>query len=86
MKQGELAKMDEPALEKKMQELRKELVKGNAQVATGTIPKNPRQLRNVKKTIARIHTLLRKKELEHLKTAVTKKRGERKPNKENNNE
>jgi ribosomal protein L29 len=41
-----------------MLELRKELMKENAQVAIGTVPKNPRKLRNAKKTIARIELIL----------------------------
>jgi ribosomal protein L29 len=35
-------------------------MKENAQVAIGTVPKNPRKIRNQKKTIAKIEMLLAK--------------------------
>ena len=49
-------------LKSKLLELRKELIKLNAQVATGTQLKNPGQLRVVKKSIARILTEMTAKE------------------------
>ena len=61
MKVKELRALGEPELKNKMTELYKELMKDNAQVATGTIPKNPGKLRLAKKTIARIKTLLAQK-------------------------
>lgn len=61
MKIKELRVMQEAELKQKMLELHKELMKDNAQVATGTIPKNPGKLRLAKKTIARIHTILAQK-------------------------
>ena len=61
MKVKELRTLGEPELKQKMTELYKELMKDNAQVATGTIPKNPGKLRLAKKTIARIKTLLAQK-------------------------
>ena len=39
-------------------ELRKELIKHNAQIATGTTPKSPGQVKQTKKTIARILTIV----------------------------
>ncbi len=62
MKIKELRAMGEPELKQKMNELYRELMKDNAQVATGTIPKSPGKLRLAKKTIARIKTLLTQKE------------------------
>ena len=62
MKVKELRALGEPELKNKMTELYKELMKDNAQVATGTIPKNPGKLKIAKKTIARIKTLLAQKE------------------------
>lgn len=50
--------MQKQELRQKMDELRKELVKLYAQVATGTPPKNSGQIRNSKRTIARINTIL----------------------------
>lgn len=67
MKAKELKSMSEEDLKSKLSELRKELTKFNAQIATGTNPKSPGQIRNTKKTIARILTLLNSKKLSMLK-------------------
>jgi large subunit ribosomal protein L29 len=61
MKFKELKAMQPSDLREKALELRKELMKENAQVAIGTVPKNPRKLRIAKKTIARIETILAQK-------------------------
>lgn len=60
-KKKELASMTKSDLLGKMEELKKELIKENAQVATGTVPKNPGQIKAMKKTVARIMTLLNNK-------------------------
>lgn len=62
IKNNELRKMDEKGLNEKLIELRKELVKINAQVSTGTVPENPGNVKNVKKTVARILTIKKEKE------------------------
>lgn len=62
----ELCSLNENELKKKLDELRKELIKLNAQVATGTIPKSPGLIKNTKKGIAMILTLIRKREIEDL--------------------
>jgi len=62
MKAKELRGMSQSELNQKLVELHKELMKDNAQVATGTIPKNPGKLRLAKKTIARIKMILAEKE------------------------
>lgn len=49
-------------LKSKLNELDVELMKLNAQVATGTSLKNPSRVKDTKKTIARIKTLLNLKE------------------------
>ncbi|MFH1506419.1 MAG: 50S ribosomal protein L29 [archaeon] len=54
MKYKELEAMTEKDLDKKLEEVQLELMKLNAQVATGTTPKSPGQIRQLKKTIARI--------------------------------
>jgi len=59
MKAKELRAMDKEELMKKYGELRMELIKQNSQIATGTIPKSPGLVKNTKKTIARILTVLR---------------------------
>tara|TARA_Y100000310_G_scaffold344792_1_gene459548 strand:+ start:1280 stop:1471 length:192 start_codon:yes stop_codon:yes gene_type:complete len=57
--------MSKEDLEKRLVELRKELMKFNAQISTGTPPENPGQVKNIKKNIARIHTFtnLKKEEV-----------------------
>ena len=62
MKGKELQSLGLKELNDKLNETRRELIKINAQVATGTSPKNPGQVRNYKKTIARINQLLQQKE------------------------
>lgn len=59
MKDIDPTKMSKEELKAKMLELRKELIKLNAQAATGTTPKNPRQIRTTKKNIARLMTALK---------------------------
>jgi len=62
MKAKELRVMGSKDLAQKITELQKELMKENAQIATGTSPKNPGKIKVTKKTIARIKTLLAEKE------------------------
>ncbi len=59
MKYKELKGLGPKELEAKREELLLTLMKENAQVAIGTIPKSPGMLKNHKKTIARINTALR---------------------------
>ena len=54
MKFKELVQMTAEEQGKKLSELELELIKLNAQVATGTPPKNAGQVRRLKKDIARI--------------------------------
>jgi ribosomal protein L29 len=61
MKVKELRALGQTELRQKLLELHKELMKDNAQVATGTIPKNPGKLKLAKKTIARINTIIAQK-------------------------
>jgi ribosomal protein L29 len=62
MKDVDVTKMSKEELTAKVIELRKELIKLNAQTATGTTPKNPMQIRTNKKYIARLKTALKNKE------------------------
>ena len=62
MKDIDPTKMSKEELHAKVLELRKELIKLNAQTATGTAPKNPMQISTTKKHIARLLTALRSKE------------------------
>ncbi len=63
MKKKELKLMGKEDLKVKLDELKKELMKFNTQIATGTTPKSPSQIKNIKKTIARILTFLKDKEV-----------------------
>lgn len=60
MKHKELMKLPPIELKEKLVELKKELMKGNAQRALGTTAKNPGKLRAARKNIARITALLQK--------------------------
>lgn len=57
MKLREMRNLEKNAVNEKITEMKKELVKINAQVAIGTALKNPGQVRQIKKTIARILTI-----------------------------
>ena len=62
MKYKEIALMNLESLKIKIGEIDKELIKLNAQAATGATVKNPKQINNIKKTIARIKTTIKQKE------------------------
>ncbi len=53
----EMRKMNDEELNKKLFDLKKELMKVNAQIAQGTIPEKPGIIKEIKKTIARIKTI-----------------------------
>lgn len=69
MKVKEIRGMDKSMADEKVTELKKELVKMNAQVAIGTAIKNPGQIRKIKKTIARIITIDHEKKAKKEKKA-----------------
>jgi large subunit ribosomal protein L29 len=54
--------MSKEELNNKLEELKKELMKTNAQIATGTTPKSPGNVKQIKKTIAKI-SMLKKQEV-----------------------
>ena len=58
MKIKELRALNKEDLLSKLRELQKDLIKHNAQIATGTIPKSPGQVKQTKKTIAKIFSIL----------------------------
>ena len=55
----EMKGMGAEEINSKIAELKKELIKQNAQIATGITPKSPGKVREMKKTIARLLTKLR---------------------------
>lgn len=62
MKIKELRALGIDELNKKKEELQKELMKERAMISTGTIPKSPGKMGAARKTIARIVTILAEKE------------------------
>lgn len=62
MKNKDLRAKKEEELNSLLTESRKELIKLNTQVATGTTLKSPGQVKKTKKTIAKILTLLKEQE------------------------
>ncbi len=78
MKAKEIRSLDEKGREEKLLELRKELLKLNAQVAVGSAVKNPGQIRKVRKTIARVLTIQNQKLAQQVQTQKSKpKKGEK---------
>ena len=61
LKTKEIESMSTEELKIKLEELKKEMIKHNAQIATGTNPKSLGQVRVIKKTVARILTVLKTK-------------------------
>lgn len=61
----ELRTMPVEEIKAKLEELKKELMRENAQVATGTIPKSPGKIKQIKKTIAKILTILNEKKVKN---------------------
>jgi len=64
IKKNELKNMNEKQISDKIEDLKKELIKINAQISTGTSPENPGNVREIKKTIARLLTKLNEKSKE----------------------
>ena len=76
MKIKDIRQMGAKELEDKLSEARMELMKLNAQVATGTAPKSPGQIKATKKNIARIKTILNQKSRSSQKAAKTEDKKE----------
>ena len=70
MKRKEIRAASKPELEAKLADLKKELMKENAQIRIGTTPANPGKVKQIKKMIAKIITKLKSTEA---KTASSKK-------------
>ncbi len=62
MKAKELRQLTKEELQNKINELKKDLMKINTQTATGTAVKESGQIKKIKRTIARILTILKTKE------------------------
>ncbi len=59
IKKSELKNMNAKILETRLSDLRKELIKINAQISTNTPPENPGRVKEIKRTVARILTKLK---------------------------
>ncbi len=66
MKISEIRALSSEERKKKLEELRTELIRLRLQAATGTLD-NPGKIRAIRKTIARILTVMREEELERRK-------------------
>lgn len=75
----ELQELSKEELEAKLIELKKDIMKQNAQIATGTSPKNPGKLRQSKKTVAQIIMLLNGKVTSPKKEETVAKEESKKP-------
>lgn len=62
MKIKEIKAMSKEERDNKLEELKKELMRTNAQIATGTTPKSPGNVKQIKKTIAKI-SMIKKQEV-----------------------
>lgn len=60
LRKNELRNMTAEQIETKLKELRKELMKLNAQISMGTTPESPGKIKSIKKTIARLILLKNK--------------------------
>ena len=67
IKKSELKQMNEKSLKEKMYEFKKELIKANSQRATGTTPEKASRIKEIKKIIARINTLIYLKSKQEVK-------------------
>ncbi len=70
LKYRDIKEMPEQALLEKLDDLRKELIKLRGQASTGTPIKNPNQIKEIKKTIARIKTAINQKKIQKNKKEV----------------
>jgi len=78
LSKNDFKQMNEIQLTEKLSDLKKELMRINTQISTGTVPENPGKVRDVKKTIARIITVLN---LRKKQPKVTEKKEEKKEEK-----
>lgn len=63
LKRKELQKLNKQELTSKLEDLKKQMMKINFQISTGTPPENPGQVKSIKKTIARIQTKINQQEV-----------------------
>ncbi|MCF7866507.1 50S ribosomal protein L29 [Candidatus Woesearchaeota archaeon] len=66
MKSKEIRQQKPEDTQKKMKELNSELIQLHGQSATGTPPKNPGRIKQIKRIIARVKTIQHEEELKEL--------------------
>jgi len=59
----EFKNLSEDEIRRRINELKKELMKENVQISSGTAPSNPGKIKQTKKNIARLITILNQKEV-----------------------
>jgi len=67
MKLKEIRKLKKESAEMKLKELNVELIQLQGQAATGTPPKSPGQIKQIKQAIARLKTVIREEEINAIK-------------------
>lgn len=67
MKKKELKQLSKDQLKEKLIGLRKDLMRLNTQRSTKTIPENPSNIKNLRRNIARILTLIKQKTEQEVK-------------------
>jgi large subunit ribosomal protein L29 len=61
IRRKEIKQMSEKEIQNKINELKKQLMRINAQIAVGTTPESPGKVKTVKRTIAKLLTELKNK-------------------------
>lgn len=74
IKKSEFKQMTEPQIKERLNELKKELMKYNAQISTGKVTESPGKVRLIKKTIARLNTFLNIKRNQKIETKEAAKK------------
>lgn len=62
LRADEIRDMDEAEREERLQDLNLELAKERGQIAVGGFPENPGRIKELRRTIARIKTIMREQE------------------------
>jgi len=78
VKKKDLRAMGEGELKEKKQELETELSRERGAIASGTRAENPGKVREMRRTIARINTILNERSRSKLGSKSKKRRGEKK--------
>jgi large subunit ribosomal protein L29 len=63
LRKKEIKSMDVKILDEKLKDLKKELMNIRSKVAMGTVPENPGRIKEIKRTIAKIITMKKSKEV-----------------------